>query len=935
MKKTLSLFSLFLVFCANSFQAQNYTGIQLTGFTNDVIAESTPAASSTGTVTIDAAGYVLYSALYTATTSLGGLQANGVYNTGSRSYTLAPYTGKNTLRVVTNATDSLTLTQPASYSGLSLLGFSSGADAITDITVRFTDGSSATYSSRTLYNWSSSQPAIIQGFGKTNRATNSIYYTPTEPKMYSMDIPVICADQSKMVKRIIVKNKTIGATVYLFAAAGIGKSNFTASATAVTCKGGANGIAKALGADAYGPLSYTWMPGGQTTQTASNLSAGNYTVTVLDGNGCVYTRTVAVTEPATTFSVTSISASSLTCGSASNGTVQVSVTGGNSPYQYTWSNASQTTTSITTNSITGVAAGNYSVSIKDNNGCTLTASATVNKPTVVISISTNSLLCGTTANGSATVTSVTGATGPFTYSWTPSAQTSSVASGLGAGTYSVKVTDGSGCAITETASINAPSITVGTSATTCTLAAGSATVTAVNGGSGSPYTYTWTPSAQTASVATSLSTGNYTVTVKDNANCTITRTLSIASLQPTVTVATSSLLCGTFANGSATVTAVAGATGPFTYLWMPSSQTGSVAANLGAGVYSVTVSGASGCTATQTFVIDKPSISVSSSPTACKGTQPTGSATVTAVNGGTGPYSYSWDSGTMSNISNSMSASNLDEGSYTVTVTDANNCAITASVAVANTAATALLANTTATNATCSGINDGKANVVASGGMTPYAYLWNTNPPRYTASVTGLPSPNTFVVSVIDFNGCLINKSVVIYPQPIALTLYASPSATICPGSSVGVNITGLSGTATYTWSTGAHTTSITATPTASLTVYSVTATATSSCIASGTIAVTTSTAAADNCPTSLKEEAFASYKLYPNPHSGQFTISFDHVYNNAVIEVMDALGKLVLVQNVSGMENTINTNNLQNGIYFVNVRNDKAILVRTKVIKE
>lgn len=932
MKRNLTLFSLFLVFCAAKFNAQTYTGIPLTGFNQDVIAESNPAAASTSSA-IDGSGYVLYSALYTNTTTLAGLNATGVYTTTTRTYTLASYAQKNALRVLTNATDSLTLTQPASYAGISLLGFTSGVDALVDVTLRFTDGTSATYISQALTNWSSTQNGIFQGFGKTSRVTNSVYFTPTEPKMYSIDIPIVCANQSKLIRRIVVKNKTIGATAFLFAAAGSGKSNYVANFLPVSCKGSATGTVKVLGVDVYGPLSYTWMPGMQNTQTVSNVTAGNYTVTVLDGNGCSYTRTVAVTEATTAFSVTSVSGSSLACGSASTGSAQVTVTGGNGPYVYTWGGMAPVSSAATTNSITGLTAGSYSVSVKDNSGCTITASTAVTKPNVVISVSTNSLLCGTTANGSATVTSVTGTAGPFTYSWTPSAQTTSVATNLAAGNYTVKVTDASNCAISQSVFINAPSVSITAANTTCTLSTGSATVSGVTGGSGAPYTYSWTPSAQTSSVATNLAAGNYTVTVRDNANCAITGMTSILSNQPTLTVATSSLLCGTTANGSATVTSVTGAAGPYTYTWMPSAQTNSVATNLAAGVYSVTVKATGGCSVTQTLTIDKPSISIGITNATCKG-QPTGSATVTAVNGGVSPYSYSWDSGTMSNISNTSTVSGLIDDSYTLTVVDANSCITTTVITI--TAPNQLSATTTATNATCSGINDGKATVIASGGVTPYSYSWNSNPPQYTANATGLSSPSTFMASVIDFNGCLISKPVMIYPAPVGLSVYATPSQTICPGTSAGLNITGISSSGTYTWSTGANTTSITVTPTATLTVYSVTATASSSCIASGSIAITTSTNAAEHCPpTSLKEEAFASYKLYPNPNNGQFTIAFEHAQNNAVIEVMDALGKQVLVQNVTGIETSVNTNGLQNGIYFVTVRNGNTVLVRTKVIKE
>lgn len=935
MKKSLNLLSLIFVLCSLKFNAQIFRGITLTGFTQDVIAENNPAANSTG-IALDASGYVLYTALYTGTTTLGGLPNNGVCTTPTRTYSLAPSAGKNAVRIAFNGTDSLTLTNPASYSVLSILGFSTGSDALTDVTVRFTDGTSVVYNSRTLYNWSSSQPAILAGFGKTNRTTNSIYFTATEPKMYSLDIPIACANQGKLISKVLVKNRSTGAVVYLFAGAGVGKSSFVSNSTPATCSGSSTGIAKALGVDAYGPLSYTWMPGGQTTQTATNLAAGNYTLTVLDGNGCTYTSTVAVTQPTLSFSIISISSTSLACGSVADGTAQVSVAGGNQPYTYTWDNTTPVTSTVTTNTISALAAGTHSITIKDNNGCVLNSTIAVNKPNVVIAISTTSLLCGTTANGSATVTSVTGATGPFTYTWTPAAQTGSVATGLGAGTQTLSLSYNSGCVLTETVAITAPALTLNVANTTCTLAAGSATVASVTGGAGAPYTYTWVPAGGNAATASNLSAGNYTVNVRDNANCLVSKTFTIASLNPTLTVATSSLLCGNQATGSATVTSVTGATGPYTYTWMPSSQTGSVATSLGAGIYTVTVKAPGGCISTETVSIDAPSISVATTSTSCKSTQQsTGSATVIAINGGTAPYSYSWDSGTMSNIANTPVVNGLAEGSYVVNVTDANNCIFSQPLAIAGPTTAALTSVTSASAATCSGINDGKARVSAAGGLLPYAYFWNTNPPQYTATVTGLPSPNTFISTVIDFNGCLSSKPVIIYPAPAQLTLYASPSNTICPGTSAVLSITGLSGTGTYTWSTGANTTSVTVSPTATLTTYSVTGVATSSCIVTGSISVFTSTNAATNCPTSIKEQNNVSYNLYPNPTNGEFTIVFEQMQNNATIEVMDALGKLVMSQQITGVEATVNSSSLQNGIYFVTVRDEQKILVRTKVIKQ
>lgn len=938
MKRNLTLLSLIFVLCSSKFSAQIFRGIDVTGFTHDVIAESTPALTTT-TITIDG-NYVLYSALYTNTTTLGGLPASGVYTTTVRTYSLASYAQKNTLRIPFNAKDSLTLTTPGSYSVLSLLGFSSGIDASTDVTVKFADGSSAVYPSMTLSNWSSTtQPGIFAGFGKTNRTTDAIYFTATEPKMFSLDIPIACTNQSKKISRVTIKNNTNGATVWLFSAAGVGKADFATSSSPAVCKGTASGTAKALGIDMYGPLSYTWMPGGQTTQTASNLSAGTYTVSIVDGNGCAFTKTVTVTEPATSFSITSISSTSVACVTATTGGATVTVAGGNSPYTYTWDNTTPVTTTVTSNSITALSSGVYSVSVQDNNGCVLTASTTVAKPNVTIAISTTSLLCGTTANGSATVTSVTGTTGALTYSWVPAAQTGSVATGLTGRTYTVLVTDATGCVNSQTTSISAPDFSVTTAGTTCTLSTGSATVSNITGGSGGPYTYSWMPTAQTSSVATGLASGNYTVTVRDVANCPTVKVVNLASLNPTLTVATSSLLCGNIPNGSATVTAVTGGTGPFTYTWMPTAQTNSVATGLGAGIYSVTVKGASGCVSTQTLQIAQPSLAVASSSASCKGLQPTGSATVTSFVGGVGPYTYSWDASTQAGVATGPVAMGLDEGSYTVTVTDANNCKTSATFTVTGgPSGSALTAVTTSSAATCSGINNGKASVTPTGGLKPYAIQWNTNPPQYTPTVTGLPSPNTFIVSVIDFNGCLLSKPVTIYPEPQNIAVYVCPSNTVIPGATAVLSLTGLSGTGTYTWSTGAHTKtiSVTASTLTPVAAYSFTGTTTAGCIVTGSTSIITSTAGAGSCVVGVNEHESLAYKVYPNPNNGQFVVAFDQLQANATLEVIDALGKVVLTQAVRGLETNVNTTSLKTGMYFVIVRDEKDnILVRTKIIRE
>ncbi len=926
MKRNFTLLSFIFVLCSSKFIAQTYNAVNLTGFNYDVIAESKPASAVTG-IAIEG-NYVLYSTAYTGSVVASGLSAAGVYSTSTRTYSLAAYTQKNTLRVGFNTTDSVTLVTPAKYSVVSLLGFSAVADAMADITLKFTDGSSVTYTSKTFYNWTSPQTAFISGFGKTNRTTDLTYYTATDPKMYTIDLPVACANQSKLLSKILVKNNTNASFVHVFAAAGVSLSSFLTSSVPATCKGSNTGSAKVFGFDTYAPLTYTWssLPV-QNTASATNLPAGNYTVTVGDGNGCVYTNTVSIGEPAVSFSVTAISGSSVACITSTAGVAQVTVTGGNTPYTYTWTNSS-----ATTNSVSGLVPNTYTVYAQDANNCVISATTNVTSPAVSISVNTSSLLCGATPNATATVGSITGATAPYTYTWTSNpVQTTTVATALAAGSYSVLVKDVSGCVNTQTFSIIAPDFSLATANATCTSATGSATVSAITGGSGGPYTYTWTPSAQTTSIATAMAPGNYTVIVKDAAACATTKTLSIAGTFATLSVNTTSLLCSNLTNGTASVSITGGAGGPYTYTWssLP-TQTTATASNLAAGNYSVTVSGISGCVSTQTFVITKPSLTIATTSLACQGLA-NGSAIVTSVNGGVGPYLYYWN-GSVAATGSSMAG--LDAGTYSVSVIDANNCSINAPYIIAGPAAIfAAVVSTSAT--TCSGINDGKASVAPSGAVAPYTYFWSSNPPQYTPLATGLASPTVYTCTIIDYNNCILKKTANILPVPLSINVYVSPSNTICPGKPVTLSV---SGAVSYTWSTGANTQSITVTPplTSTLTAYSFTGTASTGCFVSGTTSINTSSVATGFCPpTGIQEYANASYNIYPNPNTGKFVLKLDVMQDNSVIELIDALGKVVVSQAVVNEETTVNTSGLQDGIYFVIVKNNDRVIVRTKIIKQ
>jgi len=279
------------------------------------------------------------------------------------------------------------------------------------------------------------------------------------------------------------------------------------------------------------PFSYAWSNGGNT-QTISGLTAGNYNVTITDGNGCttVCSATVTASDAPTCIA----SATIATCGDA-NGTATVNGAGGTAPYSYAWSNGGNTTTSTAatcgtangtatvgatggtlpysyawsnggnTETITGIAGGNYTVTITDGNGCNSICSVTVNATDApTCSITVTDTTCGEN-NGTASV-NANGGTAPFSYAWSNGGNTQTI-TGLALGVYNVTITDGNGCTTTCTASVEASlaikcSI-VGTS-TSCGENNGSATVTASDGTA--PYAYSWSNGANGAT-ASNLAAG--------------------------------------------------------------------------------------------------------------------------------------------------------------------------------------------------------------------------------------------------------------------------------------------------------------------------------------------------------------------------------------------------------------------------------------------
>ncbi|TPE42396.1 Ig-like domain-containing protein [Pontibacter mangrovi] len=220
----------------------------------------------------------------------------------------------------------------------------------------------------------------------------------------------------------------------------------------VSCNGGSNGSATVSASGGAGPYTYSWSPSGGAGATASGLSAGYYAATVTDANGQEASVQVLISQPAALYASVS-SQTNVACNGGTNGAATVTAAGGTAPYKYSWSNGASTP------SATGLLAGNYTVTITDANNCVATASVTITQPAALYaSVATTSVTTVGGRDGEATVTA-TGGTGAYTYRWSPSGGVGATASGLTAGTYSVTVTDANDCAVTQTVTIQEPTVT--------------------------------------------------------------------------------------------------------------------------------------------------------------------------------------------------------------------------------------------------------------------------------------------------------------------------------------------------------------------------------------------------------------------------------------------------------------------------------------------
>jgi gliding motility-associated-like protein len=599
----------------------------------------------------------------------------------------------------------------------------------------------------------------------------------------------------------------------------------------VTCSGLCNGSATANALTGNGPFTYLWNDANaQTTQTAAGLCGGAYSVIVTDADGCSTTVPATITAP-NSLSINITGSGNVSCFGACDGYASAAVSGGSAPFSYNWMPGGTGGASVN-----NLCAANYTVTVTDANGCTASTTVNIIQPNALIaSISHTDVTCHNACDAQATAVYV-GGTGPYTFLWTPSLQSTPTATGLCDGVHNLTVTDSMGCTANASVVVTEPTLLAVSTTTTnsnCGNADGSACASVIGGSP--PFIYSWNdPATQSTSCANSLNAGVYTISITDNNGCSVTNVANVNdNLAPIVTIPTSSdVTCGGAANGSAQGS-ISGGILPYSINWVPGGQNTTFVNGLSGGIYSMVVTDSVGCTGSASVTINEPSplISgiISSFNTSCN-LSCDGSATVLA-GGGTAPYTYLWNDLA---AQTTTTATGLCAQTYSVTTTDFNGCTSTSMVTITEPTPVTITLDTLI-NILCNGGNNGQVMVVASGGTPGYTYNWT--PSGSGPSITNLIA-GSYQVTVTDLNTCTQTATFTVQePAPLVLSPNSNPSTCGSANGSAGVSVLGGVSPYSYFWTPTSLATAII--PNVAAGTYSVTVTDFNGCTATSSSTVT------------------------------------------------------------------------------------------------
>ncbi len=537
----------------------------------------------------------------------------------------------------------------------------------------------------------------------------------------------------------------------------------------INCYDSANGELEAIVTGGTPGYFYTWTDAATnpvaTTQTATNLIPGNYSVSVTDTNGCPPATflSVPITQPDSLY-ILALTSTAVLCNGDSTGTATVVATGGTPNYSYVWSSGSST--DVAPNLI----AGNYTIQISDINGCSRNSSIVVTEPNALsATFIRDSVSCIGGSDGWATVLVSGGVGTPYTYLW-DNGDIILTADTLDAGYHTVTITDTNLCVLIDSVNILEPSLDITIDSLIITEItchdADNASITILATGGQLPYTYSNTNGFNTQSTIgfSNLGPNTYIMYVQDNKGCIDRDTVEIINPDSLYidTVVFSNVSCYGMNSGYIQAISAFGGTAPYMYAVNGGAHHANMAYfnGYGPGTYTVEVFDVNNCAAQDIIMITQPTeldVTITTSnwnsyQIQCNGDN-SGTATI-AVTGGAGTYTYTVldiNGDTVVSSTNS-NISGLTVGTYTFVIEDANGCTYTETIIYNE--PPPIVHTFIATHVSCSGWNNGSLTDVVSGGVgiaTTYSYSWNTGTTTY--SLTSIPV-GTYTMTVVDENNC-------------------------------------------------------------------------------------------------------------------------------------------------------------------------------------
>ena len=555
------------------------------------------------------------------------------------------------------------------------------------------------------------------------------------------------------------------------------------------------------------PYTYAWNhapDAGINDSVATGLPSGSYTVTVTDSRDSVAVASINLTAPAPIEIDRSLT--DITCFNGANGAIDVTVSGGTTPYNYAWSTTDGAGVNATGTDQTGLAVGIYTLSITDENGCITDSVFTLQQPDQISFTETVVTNASASASDGAIDLSVNGGTPTYSYLWSNGATTEDITN-IPGNNYTVTVTDANGCVQDTSIVVQdedqliayiASKVNVDCNGNSTGGASGYATGYTGN------LSYKWmNASAVTVGTGSSISglaAGNYTLEITDDGTLQ-TSAVSLKITEPAVLNSTATpthVKCFGKPTGSVNLT-VSGGTLPFSYQWDNGATTEDLT-KVSEGTYAVTVTDNNGCTTGTSATIDQPTaIAVNTNidqPIFCYGE--TGIITASA-DGGTGTKSFLWnDPGKQ----NTATATLLPARLYTVTATDENGCTSTTDITLTQPDPIKFDASLTHV---CYNGNNGIILLTVSGGTPAFDFVWSTTDGSgisdpFSRNQSGL-SAGTYLLETTDGNLCSDTASYTITESPALGLSLVSQTDLLCADATTGsieVSATGGSGAYEY-----------------------------------------------------------------------------------------------------------------------------------------